>query len=153
MLNCHFASSAGRRRSSWFSFLLITLALPLVARGESSAGRQTNFPSRVASVPVASWGKLEIQRIPLEKSDQVFLDRAERLQKPAWHFDNFSPAQLIAFFESCNFGPFAHSELLKTNQWLVQSNSCVVFPSDELILKLTPSERQRVYDVLSRNEK
>lgn len=106
--------------------------------------------SRPKAVP--PWGELEIQRIPLEKSDQVFLDRAERLKKPAWHFENMSPPQLLAFFESCNLGPFARAELFNTNQWQVQSNACVIFPSDELILKLTPAERQRLYDALSRSE-
>ena len=98
------------------------------------------------------WGELKIQRIPLEKSDFVFLDRAMRLKTPAWHFENFSPPQLVSFLESCNLSPSVHDDLLQTNRWIALSNACDISPSHDLILKLNPAERARLFAVLGRSE-
>jgi len=129
------------------ALMLSALLSGLSAEAPIAAARSTNANS--AAKP---WGELEIQRIPLENRDTVFLDREARLQKPAWHFEDFSATQLLSFLDSCDLRPDVRVELGKTNEWLVQSNTCVVFPSYDLILKLNPVERQRLYAVLARSE-
>lgn len=125
------------------SVLVVALALLL-------NGRAADAPAPGPSAK--PWGELEVKRIPLENRDTVFLDREARLQKPAWHFEDFSAPKLLNFFESCDLRAAVHAELAKTNEWLVRSNGCIVFPSHELILKLNPLERQRIYAVLAHSE-
>jgi hypothetical protein len=95
---------------------------------------------------------LKIQRIPLEKSDVMFLDRAMRLKTPEWHFESFTPAQLVSFFESCELSAVARDELMQTNRWVVSTNGCVLSPTHNLILKMNPLERARIFAVLGRSE-
>ncbi len=42
--------------------------------------------------------------------------------------------------------------MLQTNRWAVSSNGCVISPTHDLILKLTPAERTQLFVVLGRSE-
>ena len=120
---------------NYLLFIGLSAGITVVAHAQLNSPVVSATNAAQAAKP---WGELKIQRIPLEKSDTVFLDRALRLKTPAWHFENFTPPQLVSFLESCNLSPFARAEMLETNHWTVLSNTCVVSPSHELTRKLNP---------------
>jgi len=105
-----------------------------------------------AAADSGPWGTLRVQHIPLENSAALFLDRAQRLEKPVWRFMNMSPAEFTSFLQQAGLSPEIRDQLLKTNQWTIESNACVIVPTDDLILKLSAADRQRLYSVLGRSD-
>lgn len=96
------------------------------------------------------WGELEVTSIPFENSEEVFLDRAQRLKKPEWVFEPATAEQVQQFLQTIDLSDGQKRELLATNSWPVQATNCTLHPSQELVLSLNRSAREKIYDVLGR---
>lgn len=110
-------------------------------------------PTKNIATPTSQnkpWGDLEITSIPFENSEEVFLDRAQRLKKPEWVFEPATLAQVQQFFQTLDLSEEQMRELLATNSWSVQASNCTLRPSQELVLSLNRSAREKIYDVLGR---
>ena len=96
------------------------------------------------------WGTIEYKKIPLEDSEDVFLDSAERLRKPKWSFAKFSQQQVADLFQSADLTAEQKAGLLDTNRWEISTNGCFVIPADEIVLRMSQGSRQQIYSALSR---
>lgn len=94
------------------------------------------------------WGDLEITSVPFENSEELFLDRAQRLKKPEWVFEPATVEQVQEFFKTVDLSEEQKRDLLATNSWSVQTTSCTLHPAQELVLSLNRSAREKIYDAL-----
>ena len=110
-------------------------------------------PAAQKVVPFANgpWGHLESEEIALDESDQVFADRAQRLQPPRWVFNNYSREQLTGLLQSCQLSESESTFLLDASHWETLSNGFAISPPDQLVLGLSTASRQRLYWSLATN--
>ncbi len=111
---------------------------PLVSQVTQPVANRTDKP----------WGELEITSIPFENSEEVFLDRADRLKKPEWVFEPATAAQVQQFLQTVELTEKQKRELQTTNSWKEQTGNCTIHPSPELLLSLIQPAREKIYGVL-----
>ncbi|MDB6056260.1 MAG: hypothetical protein JWO95_104, partial [Verrucomicrobiales bacterium] len=110
-----------------------------------STSTSTNTVTKIADKP---WGDLEVTSIPFENSEEVFLDRADRLKKPQWVFEPATVEQVQQFLQTVDLTENQKRNLLATNAWSVQASNCTIRPSEELVLNLSRSAREKIYGAL-----
>lgn len=149
--DCKRGSSGILKLSVGFCLgVLITVLAHRFITNKSTSFPQTAKAAPVAARPDKAWGNLEVENIPFENSEEVFLDRAERLKKPEWFFESTTAAQVQEFFQALDLNEEQKREVLATNSWSVQASTCTLHPSQNLVLTLNRSAREKVYDVLGR---
>lgn len=134
--------------------VVVTLAIGRMGAGNAkgretvvstSTNTSTNTISKSADTP---WGDLEVTSIPFENSEEIFLDRAERLKKPEWVFEPATVSQVQDFLQTVDLTENQKRDLLATNSWSVQTSNCVLRPSEELVLNLSRTAREKIYGTL-----
>jgi len=113
-----------------------------------SADGYVNFASSTVAVP--PWGMLEFRRVPLEDRQQVLVDGAERLKPTRWHFIGCAPEQVLELFHSVGLTGNQTAELGSTNHWECREGDCVISPTDDTLLTLSPTARAAIYGALAR---
>ena len=140
--------AGGHPLTSWHSAPAKSANSPLHRQQETYAP----VPRTLPSTSEKPWGSIEVTRIPLEESREVFLDHSSWLHKPKWVFANVSKRQLTEFFGSCELREREKDELLDASKWQEEDGGCSVFPSEDLILHLGAGSRRKIYALLSRTE-
>jgi len=108
-------------------------------------------PSPPGQKPPKEWGTIEALKIPLGEGSEIFPDREVRMQPPRWFFENYSEAQVVDLFKSCDMPEAQKMELMKNSNWMVASNGLFASPSRALVRGLGSSARQAIYAVLARS--
>ncbi|MGZ4961960.1 MAG: hypothetical protein ACXWC8_05330 [Limisphaerales bacterium] len=154
------AQADRNRGGSSNGFLKLTVAFCLgvafaivVQRVAATKTAPASQPVSHVNQPVANrtdkpWGDLEITSIPFENSEEIFLDRAERLKTPEWVFEPATAAQVQQLLQSIELTDEQKRELQITNLWKEQAGSCTIHPSPELLFSLSSSAREKIYGVL-----
>ena len=139
-------------RSSWLTLAVAFGAgIAVGLLGPLALKHLSPGPVPSARTPGANgpWGRIEALRFPFADSEELFPDRAIRLQPPRWFFERFSPAQVDNLFGAGDLGPEDKAELLDRSHWQLGTNGCLVSPSPELVRRLSPAARGRIYSVLA----
>jgi hypothetical protein len=97
------------------------------------------------------WGRIEALKIPFADSEELFPDRAIRLQPPHWFFEGISKPQLADLLASAGLAQEQVVELLSQSRCQSLSNGWLVMPAPTLVRDLKPSSRQKIYENLARN--
>jgi hypothetical protein len=117
---------------------------------KSAVNRSTAKPVTHSTAQTeAPWGNLEVTDIPFENSEEIFLDRAARLKKPEWFFENVNPSQVAQLFESAQLNESQKTQLLATNSWNLTASNCVVRPPEDLVASLSSTAREKIYGALA----
>jgi hypothetical protein len=129
----------------------ITFAVTRMGGTKANAQRSNmaSATNGVAKSGAKPWGDLEVTSIPFENSEDVFLDRAERLKKPEWVFEPGTAAQVQEFLQTIDLSEQQKRELLATNSWSVQASNCTIHPSEDLVLNLSRTAREKIYGALA----
>jgi hypothetical protein len=98
------------------------------------------------------WGTLELQRIQLQNSEEMFGDRESRLKPTRWVFENYSELRLSELLLSCELSERQRAILLDTKHWEVLSNGYAISPGDDLVMGLSRSTRQRLFPLLAKSQ-
>jgi len=152
------ANCSGAKTSNGILKLTVAFCLGVVIAivGQHFTGTKPSSARAVApkpNQPAANsaekpYGDLEITSIPFENSEEVFLDRAERLKKAEWVFEPATAAQTYQFLQGVELSDEQKRELLATNSWTVQASNCTIRPSQELLLNLSRTAREKIYGAL-----
>lgn len=107
-------------------------------------------PQNGISTTTGPWGVLEALEVPLGNREDLFVDRAARLQRTSWFFENFSKEQLETLLQSCNLTAEQWGLLQQTNVVTIAPNGIILQPPEEFVWALTPAARARVYEILAK---
>lgn len=105
---------------------------------------RTALPTRTGP-----WGELAATEVPLANPNGVLPDQKERLQKPAWFFQNFTEAQLVQLLRTCDLRPVQRRILFDKQFWQVTSNGCTITPPEPVIWSLDSRARSILYGALA----
>lgn len=95
------------------------------------------------------WGEIEYVRVNIEPPDEYIPTGLESFEAPRWLFPGYSREQLRAFLETCELTQPERAELLNETKWTEATNGLALAPTEDLILKLNPAARGRIYAALS----
>lgn len=95
-----------------------------------------------------AWGRLELTPIALPEPDSYLPGAAEPIPAARWVFENHTPAQLAALFESLPATPELKALLLNRAGWQVLQDGVVLYPSLRALELLDRQSRQRLYPLL-----
>jgi len=94
------------RKAPWRDLFALGVVARCSSRTVGSPPRQKP-PSRRHNAPRSTppptpqgRGLIEYHKIPLEVSEEIFLDRGRTLKKPKWFFENHSAAQVADLFRT-----------------------------------------------------
>lgn len=144
----------------WGVVLLVILGKPLIgakapwadslASSISSGSASEDDANSLARVTIGKpgrWGQLEYTRVAIELPEE-FVFVPPRDSKPVrWFFKGFNKDQMLEFFklsglESSQFEALAQAKVD------LALNGCWITPPEEVILKLSPEARAKVYSHL-----
>jgi hypothetical protein len=93
------------------------------------------------------WGELQYSRIAISIPDELVPD--EPLDAPIrWWFEGFSPERVESVFKDGGLTPQQLGSLAQA-RWEMSSKGVLVSPPPSLVVSLSPSSRERVYEALS----
>jgi hypothetical protein len=111
--------------------------------------RRTNSISDLPPAEIPSWGELVEVDVSLEQPEEYIAFELAKSTTSAWTFDAGSTAQVRAILLECGFtSTQAEVALSRTEP---SEAGLKVFPSDDLLLALTPEVRGKLYGRLSAN--
>lgn len=153
---------------SFQSFLVL---LFLVGAGASlSAAETLLLKTSLVSAPVAPakpmvtrkqvhtckpgpWGVLEYYYTYLEPPDSLLEKYPPPPVQTTWRFTAVSEEGLTQFFQGKNFSEANRPRFLDRSIWISDEDSITLYPSDELVIKLTDNERRLINMALNTHRK
>src|ERR1043166_9593590 len=122
--------------------------LEVQARGAPLAQRH-NHPANVGNALHKPWGDFEYDELPLHGPSDLLPDTSRPLVGPRWFFGDGTREQITALINSLDYGPADTATLLDPARWEPSGKGLYLSPPAELVLKLGPATRARLYRVLA----
>lgn len=109
----------------------------------------SRVPSANDGVVLPAWGRLETERITLERPDRLLRNVPGYYQAYPWLFAHASKQQLEELFAGAGLPAEQHAWLGNADNWHKLDQGYAILPPDELVLGLPPRARARIYTELS----
>lgn len=132
-------------------------ALMLISAPSETAWAQEPVPSagpanirareELHSCRPGPWGRLDYFHMNIEAPESFITESSIPPQQTVWRFVGMSAAETSDFFKSLELAPELLDELFKRSGLYTSDMETRILPSANLILGLSPSQRQKLYAV------
>lgn len=95
------------------------------------------------------WGDLSFERIVIEPPLEYVSGEPDRLGPYAWFFRGYTAERLAELFRAAGLTESQQARLLQEGRWRREADGFWIEPETDLILKLAPQARARVYAELT----
>jgi hypothetical protein len=131
-------------------FAVLIYQGPRLLHSNSFFSRAGKIASKKENKP---WGVMEVTPMELDRPEEFYKQSSDEQprQQIEWLFENYTPAQLAEFIESCELSTAEKGVLLDRNRWRVGRNGVLVTPPLELVRDLKSSARKRLYSALAKS--
>ncbi len=160
-----FATSAPSRASvsAWRATVLIGFALAFGLAGYNVGWRKATARTSAPIIAVSEvhssgeaaarpvWGRLETERIMLERPDRLLRNVPGYYQTYPWMFANTTKQQLVQLFGEAGLPVEQHAWLGNPDNWHELDAGYAIVPPPELVLELPPQARAHIYSQLARH--
>lgn len=154
------ATSASLRASvnAWRAAALICLAIAVLLAGYNVVLRQATTRVSAPAVGIKgeaqsvgnetilpAWGRLETERILLERPDALLRNVEGYYHAYPWMFPNISKEQIRKLFAEAGLSEEQHQWLGKPDNWQKLDQGYAIAPPPQLVLELAPKARAHIY--------
>ncbi len=115
--------------------------------GKLMGNARTNHPA-LGAARHQPWGDFAYTKLPLEEPQEFLPETAQPLAAPRWFFSTDSRKEVVALFNSSALTKEQKAQLLEPCRWQAVTNGCYVSPPPEVVLEMSRTARERIYDVL-----
>ncbi|HEY2952359.1 MAG TPA: hypothetical protein VGK40_07245 [Verrucomicrobiae bacterium] len=122
--------------------------LEVQARGAPAVQRH-NHPANVGNAMHKPWGDFEYEELPLHGPNDLLPDTSRPLVGPRWYFSDGTREQITALLNSLDYSARDTAALLDPARWEPSGKGLYLSPPPELVLKMSPATRARLYRVLA----
>jgi len=158
------AASVPSRASvnAWRAAALICFAIAVFLAGYNVVLRQANARISASAVAVKeetrlvseattlpNWGRLETERILLERPDALLRNVEGYYQTYPWVFSNISKEELRKLFAEAGLAEKQHQWLGNPENWHQLDAGYAIQPPHELVLEMPPPARAHIYTQLA----
>lgn len=105
--------------------------------------------ARIFMADQGPWGEIELTRVDIEPPDAFLGEFATKQADVIWSFTGYTPEQLEATIREIGMDHHDQAVLLDRARWKVEETGIQVRPGDDLIVRLRPGHRERLYAKLA----
>ena len=147
------STAAKLRQAVWLALGVLALGGGWVWFHEPRGGGTASSP-RTGTVlreqgDSGPWGRLEYVPILIETPDEFLSITRQAGYDLRWVFQNRTAVELRAVFDQSDLGVTEKTWLQDPRNWNVEGNRIVLTPPPALVLGLSPSARERIYNLLA----